>query len=318
VSIAPHSRAAVSFGQSDTFQDGSTLNWSEGLSSPNPPTNISTGGPAGAGDRFLENVSTGGFGAGSKMVMFNEVQWTGNYVAAGIDRITTQMANFGSGTLYMRVAIRGGAGSSIYSSTTATQLPPDGIWHPFTFDLTTSDLTNIGGADTLAQVLGSVSEIRILSAIGGPAFSGDPIQATLGVDNITARDIANFILRITQVDLSSGAPQISFTTLNGRFHRVERKNSLTDSDWTALSNATSVPGTGGVVQVSDPEPGAASLPMRFYRVAQVPFADRCSGISAIFKILASKRFFKIEVHHFPPLNSISSSPASLWSRIQML
>ena len=51
--------AAVTLGQQDTFSDGSTQGWSEGLVSPNPPTNIATGGPAGAGDRYLQNISSG-------------------------------------------------------------------------------------------------------------------------------------------------------------------------------------------------------------------------------------------------------------------
>jgi hypothetical protein len=267
---ATHSRATVSFGQIDTFQDGTTMNWDEGVSSPNPPTNVATGGPAGAGDRFLENISSGGFGAGSKMIMFNEVQWTGNYIAAGVDRITTQMANLGSGTLHMRIALRGGPGSTLYGSTVATDLPADGVWRVVTFDLTNSALTNIGGSDNLIQVLGSVSEVRILSAIGGPSFNGDPIQGALGVDNILGRDIANFVLRITNIGLVNGAPQISFTTLSNRSHQVQRKNALTDSDWVALSNATSISGNGGVVQVTDTDPGAGSLPMRFYRVVLLP------------------------------------------------
>lgn len=268
--FAAHSRAAVSFGQIDTFQDGTTMSWNEGVSSPNPPTNVSTGGPAGAGDRYLQNISSGGSGAGSKMVMFNDVQWTGNYNAAGVDRITAQMANLGSSTLHMRIAIRGGPSSSIYGSAVAADLPADGLWRPVTFDLTSSALTSIVGADTLAQVLGNVTELRILSAVGGASFAGDPIQGTLGVDNITARDIANFVLRITDIGFVNGAPRISFTTVNGRSHRVDRKNAITDSDWVALTNATNVSGSGGVVQVTDTDPGAGSLPMRIYRVVLLP------------------------------------------------
>jgi hypothetical protein len=265
--LCPAHSHAVVFGQEDTFQDGTTLDWQEGASSPNPPTNVATGGPAGAGDRFLQNISSGGFGAGSRMVMFNSAQWSGNYNAARVDRITAQMANFGSTTLHMRIAFRGGPSSTLYGSSSAAVLPPDGLWRSVVFDLTTSALTNIGGANTLAQVLGSVAELRILSAIGGATFTGDPIIGTLGVDNITAHDIANAILRITEFVFDNGVPQISFTTLAGRSHRVERKNALTDPNWVPLPNATNVAGTGGVVQVSDTEPGAGSLPMRFYRVA---------------------------------------------------
>jgi hypothetical protein len=206
-------------------------------------------------------------------VMFNPSQWTGNYVAAGVDRITAQMANLGSTTLNMRIALRGGAGSTIYGSSSAAVLPADGLWHLVDFDLTTSALTNIGGADTLDQVLSSVTEVRLLSAIGGPSFMGDPIEATLGVDNIIAHDIAGAIFRVTEmafVGNTPRVPRISFTTISGRGHRVERKDALSDLNWVTLSNASNVAGTGGVVQVDDLEPGAGSLPKRFYRAVLLP------------------------------------------------
>ncbi len=177
---------AISPGQVDTFQDGTTMFWEEGTPSPNPPTNVPTGGPAGAGDAYLENISSGGFGAGSRMLMFNDVQWTGNYNAAGVTRLTADMANFGATTLHMRVTIRGGPNVSTYGSTASVDLPPDGVWRPVMFDLTPSGLTVIGGADTLAEVLADVTELRILSAESGPSFQGDPIAATLGMDNLRA------------------------------------------------------------------------------------------------------------------------------------
>jgi len=260
---------AISFGQIDTFQDGTTMNWQEGLNSPNPPTNISTGGPAGAGDKYLQDTSSGGFGAGSKLIMFNESQWIGNYNVVGVDRITAQMANLGSTTVSMRIGIRSTSGT-VYGSTTAAQLSPDGVWRTVTFDLTPSALTNIGGADSVSQVLSSVAEIRILSAVGGPSFTGDPIAATLGIDNITGRDIANFIFRITRLDFPGGAPRVAFTTVSGRSYRVERKNSLLDSNWTPVNNGATVAGNSGVIQVTDNEPGAGSQAHGFYRAVLLP------------------------------------------------
>ena len=44
------------------FEDGTTQGWSNGGSSPNPPTNIPDGGPGGAGDAFLEERDLGGGG----------------------------------------------------------------------------------------------------------------------------------------------------------------------------------------------------------------------------------------------------------------
>jgi hypothetical protein len=92
-------------GQIDDFEDGTTMGWMEGFPSPNPPVNIASGGPAGTGDNYLQNVSSGGFGPGSAQVMFNHDQWSGNYLAAGVTEIEVQMANFGDSELFMRIAL---------------------------------------------------------------------------------------------------------------------------------------------------------------------------------------------------------------------
>src|SRR5438552_12086560 len=78
---------AVTFGQRDDFQNGTTMGWSEGGISPNPPTNIASGGPNGAGDSWLRNIASGVGGAGAKQIMFNQAQWTGNYVSAHVTQI---------------------------------------------------------------------------------------------------------------------------------------------------------------------------------------------------------------------------------------
>src|SRR5437899_7506628 len=85
----------IMFGQVDDFQDGTAAAWQQGGSSPNPPFNVSNGGPNGIGDAYLRTISTGGGGPGSKMIMFNTAQWSGDYVSAGVTRITAQLANFG-------------------------------------------------------------------------------------------------------------------------------------------------------------------------------------------------------------------------------
>lgn len=268
--LLPQHADAIDFGQVDDFQDGTTRQWEEGGPSPNPPTNIATGGPSGAGDRYLQNVSSGGGGAGSRMVMFNTGRWTGNYIAKGVDRISAQLANFGTTTLYMRVAIRGGSNSSVYCTNSPVVLPPNAPWRSANFDLTDATMTNVGGGNTLEEVLSNVIEVRILSAIGGVTFAGDPIAGVLGIDNITARDIANRIVRISDIRFNNGVPRISFPTLAMRTYRVERKGALTDAAWTPLPGATNVAGTGGEVQIDDTEPVTGDCPKRFYRAVLLP------------------------------------------------
>ena len=80
--ITPASVFAIGFGQTDDFEDGTVQGWVEGAPSPNMPTNVSDGGPLGVGDNYLKNISSGGFGAGSRLVMFNQSQWQNGYLAA--------------------------------------------------------------------------------------------------------------------------------------------------------------------------------------------------------------------------------------------
>jgi hypothetical protein len=184
---------AVVSGQTDDFQDGTVMGWQEQAGSPNPPTNVADGGPGGIGDRYLENVSSGMAGAGGRMIMFNQAQWTGDYVAAGVTSITGRMASFGTGDgdpsddpeLFVRLAIEGGPNSSRYGSRHAVRLPPSGLWHFFAFDLDAMD--GIGNpADSLAEVLGDVDSLRVVSAESGPSWNGDQVAGVLGVDDLTA------------------------------------------------------------------------------------------------------------------------------------
>ena len=66
------SHAQISGGLTNNFEDGTTQGWSNVAQSPNPPTNIPTGGPGGVDDNFLEEISAGGGGAGSKMIIQND------------------------------------------------------------------------------------------------------------------------------------------------------------------------------------------------------------------------------------------------------
>jgi hypothetical protein len=180
------SALGITLGQIDDFEDGTTMGWSEGLPSPNPP-GVATGGPGGAGDRYLRNVSSGVGTAGSRLVMFNTVQWSGDYVAAGVDVVRMQVANFGAEDLHLRLAIEG-AGTR-YGSTAAVVVPADGAWRLASFGLSDSDLSLVGGTAPLPTALAAVGTLRILSQVNGPSWVGERIAATLGVDDIEAAQV---------------------------------------------------------------------------------------------------------------------------------
>ena len=46
--------------QFDNFEDGTLQGWGSGDPNPNPPANITTGGPAGTDDNYLRVTSIGG------------------------------------------------------------------------------------------------------------------------------------------------------------------------------------------------------------------------------------------------------------------
>ncbi len=180
----PSVASAITIGQVDDFEDGTTQAWSHGIFSPNPPSNVASGGPLGAGDNYLRVISTGQPGAGGRMVVFNQAQWTGDYVAAGVTAIQMMAANFGGTTLHLRIAIEGAA--TQYGSTNAVPLPADGLWHPVTFFLGAAEMSLIGGTATLNQALSAVGTLRIVSQQSGPAWQGDIVAGSLGLDVISA------------------------------------------------------------------------------------------------------------------------------------
>jgi len=177
---------AVSGGQMDDFSGGTTSGWEHGLASPNPPQNIADGGPLGAGDNYLEITSTGITGPGGKMVVFNRTQWSGDYIAAGVQQIEVDLANFGASVLSIRVVLFGNG--SIYVSRNPLVLPLSGTWQPAVFPLDALSLSLASGTDDLNTVLSSVTEMRFISA-STVTHQGDEIIGTLAVDNVTASTV---------------------------------------------------------------------------------------------------------------------------------
>jgi autotransporter-associated beta strand protein len=176
----------VVLNQTDSFQ-GSLDGWTDGHAGNNVAL-VATGGPNGANDSYLQ-VSSGTFGLEPKLITFNQMQWTGNYVAAGVTSVSMLLKNFGGSTIPIRIAIRDATGNSSiggYSSTNAFTLPADGQWHTAQFLLDAADMTPVGtGLPSLATELTAVQDFRLLSA-ALPAVIGDTISARIGVDDIVA------------------------------------------------------------------------------------------------------------------------------------
>jgi hypothetical protein len=179
----------------DTFQGGTTENWFVPGPSPNPPSNQPTGGPAGAGDGYLQLVSTGLPGAGGRLVALNSSQWALNYIAAGITAIRMDVNNQGPEDLSLRLLFEAfppgppGPPDHLALSANAISVPAGSGWMTVVFPITPSDLV----VDTFGTTVGALTganTIRIFhnpaATFPGPGNGIPQVAATLGVDNIAA------------------------------------------------------------------------------------------------------------------------------------
>ena len=185
LALSPAARG-VALAQLDDFQDGTVKNWANGGPAADP-LNITTGGPLGLSDNYLQ-ITADGSGSGGKLTSYNRSQWLGNYNAAGVTAIAMDLKGFsspGSAALSIRFALKTGTGSTPgYVSTAAFSLPIDGLWHHAVFSL--SAMTAVGSPGTLASVLSNPGEARILHAAAADTVHGDNIVGQFGVDNIQA------------------------------------------------------------------------------------------------------------------------------------
>jgi hypothetical protein len=188
--VAPEA-SAVTLGQVDDFEDGTTQGWVINLlGSSTPagavPTNVSTGGPGGAGDHYLRLSSIGGRGAGSRLVGINLTQWACNFLTQNVLGISASVINLGATDLSLRLYVEdSGSGSEMNTaiSTQAISLPSGSGWTHVVFPTTADALTALTGSASTA--LSNVTELRILHSLTA-AFPGEVIVAQLGIDNFTA------------------------------------------------------------------------------------------------------------------------------------
>jgi hypothetical protein len=181
----------VLLGRIDDFQASmtDTLGWTNG--GINSPIVVVGGGPLGAGDNFLQIMANGGIGAGSKLVSFNRTRWRGDFLNAGspgaaVTSVAMDLKVTSGPPLKMRIALKSGTlqTSPGYATTTAFDLPADGLWHHAIFNIDAASLTPFFSPTPLGTFLQNVAEFRILHSVA-PSLDGDSIVANVGVDNIT-------------------------------------------------------------------------------------------------------------------------------------
>lgn len=181
---------AVSLGEIDTFsadlEDWFAGGGPLGQVPPLPPTIVPSGGPAGAGDSFLQIASNGSTGPGGRLVAMNGAQWAGDYTAAGVFGIAMDLRNFGTADLTVRLFFEDPtAGPPLNQAVTTqgVQLPVGSGWVHAVFAIGPADLTVLQG--DAATLLSNTTLLRIFHGVD-PAFPGAPIAGLLGVDNIQA------------------------------------------------------------------------------------------------------------------------------------
>jgi hypothetical protein len=183
--LGPTSRpaAAITANLVDNFLDGTLQGWAGNAL----PTNISTGGPAGAGDRYLQiSASSGPLGT------FNKLQWAGNYVAAAIDHIDMNLKNSGPNAVNIRIMLMtagcnlGGTACTAWASTTATAIPANSGWIIASFSVKEANLTRVLGSSSYSTSFQNIERLLIRHDGGTPSPPTSPsiVSATLGIDNV--------------------------------------------------------------------------------------------------------------------------------------
>ena len=170
---------AITAGLLSDFQDGTTQGWSGGAA----PSNISTGGPAGTGDRFLQ------IGGGNRFATFNSgLEYSGaldlsvTSIQVGLMRLATDI-----GSLDMRLVLFGPGTDNAWTSTLSQAVPNDGVWRSYTFSTSEADLTQVrSDGGSYGNLVASVDRVMLRYDPGTPTDSGESASGTLGIDNVTA------------------------------------------------------------------------------------------------------------------------------------
>jgi hypothetical protein len=183
--------SAITLGQVDDFQSGGVANWGGPQMS-----NIANAGPGGMGDNALEVQPD------NRFVFFNEMQWRGDYIAAGVTRISMDVQHSNAFNLELRIAIsravrpQSQGGGDVYITNYSVSVPNDAQWHHLEFDVTPSDfvpglLNSSPGPGGAAGALADVAHMRILHRPidgGGDDFDikGEFATGSMRIDNVRA------------------------------------------------------------------------------------------------------------------------------------
>lgn len=192
--LLPSSAEAITAGQIDDYQNGTTQSWVEGLNGalpPVPPAVVANAGPDGAGDFALRLTAIGvAVGPGGKLVVNNnQSRWTGSYTAAGVNGIILDVRNPNAFPVTIRVGVDGPTPPAATGGrwiTHGVALPASSGWRTLTFALRAQDLLpGDAGATSAATTLANVAAIRIMHAPTA-TWQGAVVTGQLELDSVEA------------------------------------------------------------------------------------------------------------------------------------
>ena len=184
---------AITLGQIDDFQDGGLANWEVRLPGNTFFTNVPDAGPLGVGDSVLDVDNT------NRFIFYNESQWTGDFTAAGVTKISMDVRHQNDFPLQLRLGISkdqfdGGGVGDTYVTDYSIAVPNDGQWRRITFDVTADDFVpsagnNPGPSDpprSIQAALMDVTHFRIFHNLNPSDFVGETQPGSIRVNNILA------------------------------------------------------------------------------------------------------------------------------------
>ena len=173
----------------DDFESGDSQEWGGGGGAGTVVSHVATGGPAGAGDGFLQIDAPGGF-----LASFNQrTDWTGSFAAlAPVDKLLVNvdlMSPAESDPLSIRLVMFEPSATR-WTSAMAQAVPSDGVWRNYTFSLAATALVRVAGAGDYAALMAGVERVMFRHDPDGPSAGGEYVSGTLNLDNIElAKDV---------------------------------------------------------------------------------------------------------------------------------
>ena len=262
---------ALSGASAVTVNNGGTL---AGTGSVAGATTVAGGGAISPGNGGAGAAGTltlsGGLALGNGAVLSLDLAGT-----TTSDKIAVSGTFSATGTTTISLAALGGfAGSGTYPLITGASGIGAGN---FAVGATPSGYVGTLGASggTLNLTMMTVQENWRLTYFGTTANSGNAADGADpdgdGLTNAqefaagTAPNDQASVLRAS-IAINENDLVVSFPSVAGKTYRVERSDTLASDSWTTQSD--NIPGTGGVLQVTDI--GAASQAKRFYRIVLIP------------------------------------------------